>query len=131
MYPARIGNLTDIQEEDITATKQQIRFIKQQDVASTENALRIAAQAEETGLATLTSLGLQNERIHNSEKNLDLAAAHTRIGNDKAKELKTISGSMFAIHFSNPFTASQRAAARDAELINKHRMERTTREETR
>ena len=37
------------EEEDVQATKQQIKFIKQQDVSSTRNALRIAAQAEETG----------------------------------------------------------------------------------
>lgn len=37
------------EEEDVSATKQQIRFIKQEDVSSTRNALRIAAQAEETG----------------------------------------------------------------------------------
>lgn len=37
------------EEEDVQATKQQIRFIKQEDVSSTRNALRIAAQAEETG----------------------------------------------------------------------------------
>ena len=37
------------EEEDVQATKQQIKFIKQEDVSSTRNALRIAAQAEETG----------------------------------------------------------------------------------
>ena len=37
------------EEEDVQATKQQMRFIKQEDVSSTRNALRIAAQAEETG----------------------------------------------------------------------------------
>lgn len=33
------------EEEDVQATKQQIRFIKQEDVSSTRNALRMAAQA--------------------------------------------------------------------------------------
>ena len=37
------------EEEDVQATKQQMKFIKQEDVSSTRNALRIAAQAEETG----------------------------------------------------------------------------------
>lgn len=37
------------EEEDVQAAKQQIKFIKQEDVSSTRNALRIAAQAEETG----------------------------------------------------------------------------------
>ena len=52
------------EEEDVQATKQQIRFIKQEDVSSTRNALRIAAQAEETGMNTLARIGAQGERIH-------------------------------------------------------------------
>ena len=119
------------EEEDVTATKQQIRFMKQEDVSSTRNALRIAAQAEETGRATLARLGAQGERIHNTEKNLDLAANHNRIAEEKAKELKTLNKSMFAVHVSNPFTASSRRAARDQEIIEKHREEREQRDATR
>ncbi|KAH8815129.1 hypothetical protein F5884DRAFT_771216 [Xylogone sp. PMI_703] len=119
------------EEEDIQATKQQIRFMKQEDVASTRNALRIAAQAEETGMATLARLGAQGERIYNTEKNLDLAANHNRIAEEKAKELKTLNRSMFAVHVSNPFTASQRRADRDQEIIDKHRSEREQRDATR
>jgi protein transport protein SEC9 len=37
------------EEEDVNAAKQEIKFIKQQDVSSTRNALRLAQQAEETG----------------------------------------------------------------------------------
>lgn len=119
------------EEEDVSATKQQIRFMKQEDVGSTRNALRIAAQAEETGRATLARLGAQGERIHNTEKNLDLAANHNRIAEEKAKELKTLNKSMFAVHVSNPFTASSRRAARDQEIIEKHRSEREQRDATR
>jgi len=119
------------EEEDVQATKQQIRFMKQEDVSSTRNALRIAAQAEETGRATLARLGAQGERIHNTEKNLDLAANHNRIAEEKAKELKTLNRSMFAVHVSNPFTASSRRAERDQEIIEKHRAEREQRDATR
>lgn len=52
------------EEEDINATKQEIKFMKQQDVSSTRNALRLAQQAEETGRDTLARLGAQGERIH-------------------------------------------------------------------
>jgi len=52
------------EEEDISATKQEIKFMKQQDVSSTRNALRLAQQAEETGRDTLARLGAQGERIH-------------------------------------------------------------------
>ena len=119
------------EEEDISATKQEIRFMKREDVSSTRNALRIAAQAEETGRDTLARLGAQGERIHNTEKNLDLTANHNRIAEDKAKQLKQLNRSMFAVHVSNPFTASSRRAARDDEVMEKHRMERAEREATR
>jgi hypothetical protein len=119
------------EEEDVQATKQQIRFMKQEDVSSTRNALRIAAQAEETGRATLARLGAQGERIHNTEKNLDLAANHSRIAEERARELRTLNKSMFAVHVSNPFTASSRRAERDQEIIDKHRAEREQREATR
>ena len=36
------------EEEDVQGTKDQIRYMKREDVSSTRNALRIAAQAEET-----------------------------------------------------------------------------------
>lgn len=52
------------EEEDINATKSEIKFIKQQDVSSTRNALRLAQQAEESGRDTLARLGAQGERIH-------------------------------------------------------------------
>lgn len=119
------------EEEEISNTKQQIRFMKQEDVSSTRNALRIAAQAEETGRATLARLGAQGERIHNTEKNLDLAANHNRVAEEKAKELKTLNRSMFAVHVSNPFTASSRRAGRDEEILNRHRQEREERDATR
>ena len=48
------------QEEDIEGIKAQTRFLKQDTVASTRNALRIASEAEETGRATLLKLGDQS-----------------------------------------------------------------------
>ena len=119
------------EEEDVTATKQQIRFIKQEDVSSTRNALRIAAQAEETGMNTLARIGAQGERIHNTEKNLDLTSNNNRMAEDKARELKTLNRSMFAVHVSNPFTAGSRAEKRDLDVLERHHLEREQREATR
>lgn len=119
------------EEEDVQATKQEIRFIKQADVSSTRNALRIAAQAEESGRNTLARIGAQGERIHNTEKNLDLTANHNRVAEEKARELKTLNKSMFAVHVSNPFTASSRRQKRDDDVLDKHRSERAMREATR
>ena len=119
------------EEEDVQAAKQEIRFLKQSDVSSTRNALRAAAMAEEQGRGTLARLGAQGERIHNTEKNLDLTANHNRMAEDKAKELKRLNGSMFALHPQNPFTASKRREERDAQVMERHRMERAEREQTR
>lgn len=119
------------EEEDVDATKQEIRFIKQEDVSSTRNALRVAAQAEESGMNTLARIGAQGERIHNTEKNLDLTANHNRLAAEKARELKTLNKSMFAVHVANPFTSASRKQKRDEDIMEKHRTERLLRESTR
>ncbi|KAF3001824.1 Meiosis-specific subunit of the t-SNARE complex [Curvularia kusanoi] len=119
------------EEEDISATKQEIKFMKQQDVSSTRNALRLAQQAEETGRDTLARLGAQGERIHNTERNLDLASTQNRLAEEKARELKTLNKSMFAMHVSNPFTASSRREARDQKIMDNHHRDRETRDATR
>ena len=119
------------EEEDIQATKQDIKFMKQSDVSSTRNALRVAAQAEESGRNTLARLGAQGERMHNTERNLDIGNNHINIAEDKSKELKTLNRSMFAVHMNNPFTAKDRQAQRDEKIMERHRMEREQREATR
>ena len=130
-YQDRQLTAEEEEEEEINATKQQIRFTKQEDVASTRNALCIAQMAEETGRDTLARLGAQGEHIHNTEKNLDLAANQNRLAEEKARELKTLNKSMFAIHVSNPLTSSSRREARDQAIIDKHLEEREQREATR
>ncbi|EXJ78341.1 synaptosomal-associated protein, 23kDa [Capronia epimyces CBS 606.96] len=119
------------EEEDIQATKQEVRFMKQQDVASTRNAIRVAAQAEEMGRNTLARLGAQGERMHNTDRNLDIGNNHINIAEDKAKELKTLNRSMFAVHVNNPFTAKDRRARRDEQIMDRHHAERESREATR
>ncbi|EFW17224.1 Protein transport protein S9 plasma membrane t-SNARE [Coccidioides posadasii str. Silveira] len=130
-YQDRQLTAEEEEEEDVQAIKQEIRFMKQQDVSSTRNALRVAAEAEETGRSTLARLGAQGERIHNTEKNLDLAANQNRIADEKSRELKKLNKSMFAMHVSNPFTSAERRRARDEAIISRHRDERFQREETR
>lgn len=119
------------EEEDVEAAKQEIRFMKQEDVSSTRNALRVAAQAEETGRNTLARLGAQGERIHNTEKNIDLTANSNRTAAEKARELKTLNKSMFAVHISNPLTSASRRQQRDDDIMEKHQTERAIREATR
>ncbi|KAL4926006.1 putative plasma membrane SNARE protein (Sec9) [Aspergillus undulatus] len=119
------------EEQEIQSVKQDIRFIKQGDVSSTRNALRIAAQAEETSRETLARLGMQGEMIHNTEKSLDVASVEGRIADEKARELKTLNKSMFAVHVSNPFTSAQRKRDRDQKIMDNHREVRDAQSGTR
>ena len=80
---------------------------------------------------TLARIGAQGERIHNTEKNLDLTQNHNRDAEDKARELKKLNRSMFAVHVSNPFTATSRAERMDADVLERHHLEREAREATR
>lgn len=130
-YQDRQLTAEEEEEESIQATKQEMRFVKQGDVASTRNALRVAAQAEETGRSTLARLGAQGELIHNTEKSLDMATVENRLAQEKARELKTLNKSMFAVHVSNPFTSASRRRERDERILNTHREERDLREGTR
>jgi murein L,D-transpeptidase YcbB/YkuD len=70
-------------------------------------------------------------RIHNTERNLDLASSQNRIASEKARELKTLNKSMFAVHVGNPFTSSSRREERDRKLMEAHQMERAQRDATR
>lgn len=131
MYQERQLTAEEQEEEEVQAIKQEMRFVKQGDVASTRNALRVAAQAEEVGRETLARLGAQGERIHDTEKQLDVATIENRLAQEKARELKTLNKSMFAVHVSNPFTKAARRRERDERIINTHRDERQMREGTR
>ena len=129
--PPRELTAEEQEEEDVQTAKQEIRFIKQQDVASTRNARRIAEQAEQTGRETLARLGAQGERIHNTERNLDMASNQNRLAEEKARELKTLNRSMFAVHVANPFTANKREQAANAIALDKHQAERRQADATR
>ncbi|KAH8692317.1 hypothetical protein BGW36DRAFT_275203, partial [Talaromyces proteolyticus] len=131
VYEERQLTAEEEEEEEVTNVKQEIRFIKQGDVSSTRNALRVAAQAEETGRNTLARLGAQGERVLDTEKALDVAASQGRLAEEKARELNTLNKSMFAVHVSNPFTKNARRRERDEQLLATHREERSTREGTR
>jgi protein transport protein SEC9 len=130
-YQDRQLTAEEQEEEDVQGVKDQIRTMKREDVSSTRNALRVAAMAEETGRDTLERLGQQGEHLHGTEKNLDLAHNQNRLAEERARELKTLNKSMFAVHVSNPFTSSRRARARDQDVIDKHLDERERREAAR
>ncbi|KAG5994972.1 hypothetical protein E4U52_000520 [Claviceps spartinae] len=109
----------------------QKRQIQQESSSSVSRSVQMARQANEVGQATLARLGAQGERLHNTEKNLDLAANQNKIAQDRAAELKTLNRSMFAVHVNNPFTSKSRQQRADDEVMSRHRAEREQREATR
>lgn len=83
------------EDDEVEAIKQQIRYTKQESLASTRNALRTARETEEVARATLTKLGDQTERIANTERSIDMAKAHNDRAADEAKEIKKLNRSIF------------------------------------
>ncbi|KAJ9157876.1 Plasma membrane snare protein [Pleurostoma richardsiae] len=119
------------EEQDVLDMKDEIKKIKREDVQITDRTLATALQARDVAMGTLARLGAQGERLHNTEKNLDLASNYNQVAEERTRELKTLNGSMFAVHVNNPFTKKERKAQRDAEVLERHRMERDQREATR
>ncbi|EEB05799.1 SNAP-25 ue, t-SNARE component Sec9 [Schizosaccharomyces japonicus yFS275] len=112
------------EEDEVNAIKDKMRFVKQDSLASTRNALQIAAQAEETGRATLNLLGQQTDKIANAEKELDLSRVHAKHATEQAAQLKTYNRSMFAIHVGKPWGKAKRVAQEEARLTAKREAER-------
>ncbi|KAI7490328.1 hypothetical protein KC351_g710 [Hortaea werneckii] len=118
------------EEQEVAAIKGETKEIKREDVQRLRNARRIAEQAEMTGRDTLARLGGQGDRIHNTERNLDMASNHNRLAEEKARELRTLNRSMWAVHVSNPFTKESRRRAGEEIALNKHQEERKLRDDT-
>ncbi|KAH6895112.1 hypothetical protein B0T10DRAFT_477090 [Thelonectria olida] len=119
------------EEADYQTILAEKRQLQQESASSVSRSVQMARQANEVGRATLARLGAQGERLNNTEKHLDVAANQNKIAQDRASELKTLNGSMFAVHVSNPFTAKQRQLKADEDVMNRHRSERDARETTR
>jgi hypothetical protein len=119
------------EEADYQAILAEKRKLQEESASSVNRSVQMARQANEVGRATLARLGAQGERLHNTEKNLDLAATQNKIAQDRAAELKTLNRSMFAVHVGNPFTSKQRQMRADEEVLSRHQKEREQREATR
>ena len=125
------GEEYNSEEEEIKSTKASINFVKNQSVRSTRNALDAALAAEASGLQTLSHLGTQGERLHNTEKNLNVASSQNRIAEERARELKSLNRSMFVPSVGNPLRSKSRAQEEEAKIIARHQMEREERDRTR
>jgi len=123
------GGQMNEEDEEVEAVKQQMRFTKQESLASTRNALRAAREAAEVGSNTLVKLGDQSERLANTERALDMTKAYNDRAADEAKEIKSLNRSIFRPNFSFNKTAKRDAAER--KILERHHEERNEREETR
>lgn len=119
------------EEQKLQASKQELSQTRDESLQSTNRSMQLMYQTIETGRGTLSQLGSQGERLQNAERNMDLADNYNAVGLDKTKELQTVNRSMFSVHVANPFTAKKRAAARDQEVMDRHRSEKDQREATR
>ncbi|RMJ29109.1 hypothetical protein PHISP_00052 [Aspergillus sp. HF37] len=118
MYQERQLTAEEEEDEEIQAIKEEMKFVKQGDT-------------EDVGRETLARLGAHGEHVHDTEKSLDMATIEGRIAEDKAKELKQLNKSMFAMRVSNPFTSARRRRERDEKILSNHRSDRDVREGTR
>ncbi|KAL4069591.1 hypothetical protein V8B97DRAFT_1918115 [Scleroderma yunnanense] len=113
-------------DEDVEGIKQKTRFIKQESVTSTRNALRLAREAEETARGTLTRLGDQSEKLANTERHLDVAKGHTLRAEDQINELKQLNKSIFRPVIT--WNKDAKRAAQEAKVMQRYEDERLDRE---
>ncbi|KXN89992.1 Protein transport protein sec9 [Leucoagaricus sp. SymC.cos] len=122
-------------EEDIEGIKQQTRFMKEDTVKSSRNALRVAREAEETARNTLGRLGDQSgmfmfpfskKKLANTERHLDVAKGHSLRAEDKTDELKQLNRSIFRPVIV--WNKDAKRAAQEAKILARFEEERDERE---
>jgi len=114
-------------DEDVEGIKKQTRFIKQESVNSSRNALRLAREAEEAARNTLTRLGDQSERLANTERHLDVSKGHSIRADDRTDELKQLNRSIFRPVIV--FNKDAKRAAQEAKIQARYEEEREEREQ--
>ncbi|KAJ8072198.1 Protein transport protein S9 plasma membrane t-SNARE [Marasmius tenuissimus] len=115
-------------EDDVEGIKKQTRFVKQESVNSTRNALRLAMEAEETARGTIERLGDQSERLANTERHLDVSKNHSQHAADKTDELKKLNRSIFRPAIT--FNKDAKRRAKEAQIQERYEEERAERERT-
>ncbi|EJF66666.1 hypothetical protein DICSQDRAFT_151116 [Dichomitus squalens LYAD-421 SS1] len=114
-------------EEDVEGIKQDMRFLKQDSVNSTRNALRLAREAEETARNTVSKLGSQSEKLADTERHLDVSKGYSLRAADKTDELKQLNRSIFRPVIT--FNKDAKRAAQEAKIQARYDEERANREE--
>lgn len=132
-------------DEDVEGIKTQTRFVKQESVNSTRNALRMARETEETARNTLLKLGDQSgtccvhcllpqslltknrtEKLANTERHLDVAKGHSHRADDRTDELKQLNRSIFRPVIT--FNKDSKRRAQEQKLQQRFEDDRSERE---
>ncbi|KAJ9096606.1 hypothetical protein QFC19_007139 [Naganishia cerealis] len=117
------------EDEEIEGIKHQMRDVKQESLAGTRNALRVAREAEDTARGTLAKLADQSERIANTERHLDVAKASNQRAEDRADELRKLNRSIFRP--SVTWNKEGKRMAQEERIMDRHLREREDREKAR
>ncbi|CCH60225.1 hypothetical protein TBLA_0C04250 [Henningerozyma blattae CBS 6284] len=118
------------EDEEVEELKQEIKFTKQRSVASTRNTLKMAREAETSGMNALGLLGAQSEQLGNVEKNIDLMKVHNQSASDNVDSLKRLNRNILAVHVKNPFNSKKRLLAKQEKIRNRRLEETMQREHT-
>ncbi|KAH9946644.1 hypothetical protein B0H21DRAFT_392141 [Amylocystis lapponica] len=113
-------------EEDIEGIKRDMRFTKQESLASTRNALRLAREAEETARGTVDRLGNQSEKLSNTERHLDVSKGYALRAEDRTDELKQLNRSIFRPVIT--FNKDAKRAAEESKMQQRYEEDREERE---
>jgi hypothetical protein len=119
------------EDEEVLKVKDQIRFTKQESVASTRNTLRMAREAEESGKNTMGMLGAQSEALFNTERNLSLAETQDMMSRDKITQLNHYNRNILKPSVQNPFTKKRRLREKEEKIKNDRIAEKIEAERTR
>ncbi|KAI0757032.1 hypothetical protein C8Q80DRAFT_1265017 [Daedaleopsis nitida] len=115
-------------DEDVEGIKQDMRYLKQDSVNSTRNALRLAREAEETARNTVNKLGSQSEKLADTERHLDISKGHSQRAADKTDELKQLNRSIFIPTWTRNKDAKR--AAEEQKIRDRYEDERGNREKS-
>ena len=134
------------EDEDVEGIKQQTRYIKQESVTSTRNAIRMARDAEEVASNSLLRIGeqsgtfiqyvptlttrrlilLSTEKLASTERHLDVSKSHAQKASDQTDDLKKLNRSIFRPVIT--FNKDAKRRAKDVEIQRRYDEERDERE---
>ncbi|KAK9456817.1 hypothetical protein V1511DRAFT_456243 [Dipodascopsis uninucleata] len=116
------------EDNEVEAIKQQMKYVKKESLSTAQNARRYAEEAEASGLRTLQMLGEQSDRLASAESSIAVTENQTKLGEEYARELKTLNRSMFAVHVANPFNSRRKIREQEEKIRNSFQQQQLQRD---